>query len=270
MSTENLPVGSLREALPHLRRPFAAEAIKWKVQSAWGSGAVIVAYIDARLVVDRLNMVVADLWDDEYEMVAAGLLLCKLTVGGVTRKDLGTGQGQDEKVKAKAMYSDALKRTAVKFGIGVSVYALPQIRLNVGSKPNELRLAGAKGKERPVIDERTKAKLVEGYAEWLKLDKFGQPLDHGDIGDAQGDVDEDPGDAEPEVAGEPALTDDWADVQRSQARAAFDRLHQIAPRAMLQGDFEAQLTSAEHSHDLLDALVLRLEEKLAEHGEVLA
>jgi hypothetical protein len=33
-----LPVDSLREALPHLRRPFTPEAIKFKVQTVFRRG----------------------------------------------------------------------------------------------------------------------------------------------------------------------------------------------------------------------------------------
>jgi hypothetical protein len=66
-----LPVDSLREAAPYLRRPFTPEAIKFKVQTVFGgaSGCLVVAYIDARLVIERLNLVVPDMWEAHYEPI---------------------------------------------------------------------------------------------------------------------------------------------------------------------------------------------------------
>jgi hypothetical protein len=48
-----LPVQTLAEAIPHLRRPFTPEAIRFKVQSVFKQqdgtpfGCLIVAYIDS-------------------------------------------------------------------------------------------------------------------------------------------------------------------------------------------------------------------------------
>ena len=52
-----LPVDCLRDAALELRRPFAANAVKFKVQATWPKGnptsALIVPYVDSRLVVER-------------------------------------------------------------------------------------------------------------------------------------------------------------------------------------------------------------------------
>ena len=116
------PVDNIDVALPQLRRPFAAGAVKWKVQSEWpyegeADGAIVVGYIDARLVSARLNKVVGGNWSEEPVRVegAANALLGKLTVFEQTHVDLGTAQGRTEEMKLKAVHSDALKRTAVRF-----------------------------------------------------------------------------------------------------------------------------------------------------------
>jgi hypothetical protein len=196
---EFIPVTLDRGALEDFRRPFTPEAIRWKIQSAFrdNSGATLISYIDARLVIERLNHVTA-IWEDRYVPLGNNAAECSLTVCGVTRRDVGVGQGMTPDVIQKAMFSDALKRAAVKFGIGVSLYALPPIRLRVGSKPSELRTSG-NGK--PIVDEKTTEALRKGYAKWLVdkgTDMFGEPLDHGDQVGAVGDPDLAESDAAPE------------------------------------------------------------------------
>src|SRR5437879_5719597 len=104
------PLETYRDAVRHMRRPFTAAAAHFKVQSTWPreapANALVVMYIDARLVVDRLNLLLPHLWWDEYEPIDATHMVCKLTVDGVTRRDVGEGTG-------KALYSDAFKRAAV-------------------------------------------------------------------------------------------------------------------------------------------------------------
>lgn len=172
--TVALPVNSFREAAAILRRPFTPEAVKWKPQSTTKSGkTLVVAYIDARLVVERLNLVCPHLWHDTYEATAAGLMWCHLTVDGITRSDVGEGKG-------KALVSDSLKRAAVRFGVGVSLYAVPQQFLDE-------RVEYLKDQHRTL--------LRNVYARWLNthgVQAFGEPLDHGDVADHQGDIDEAP------------------------------------------------------------------------------
>lgn len=182
MTDLGLPVNTLKDAAPHLRRPFTAAAVKWKVQTVLGEnkGALIVGYIDARLVIERLNLVCPHLWFDAYEPTPKGNMWCHLTVDGITRSDVGEGIG-------KGLVSDALKRAAVHFGIGVPLYAIPSAKLWVGDKDSELRF---NYKKVPEIDERTDAKLRARYDRWLKvhgIKAFGDPLDHGDSDQSQGD-----------------------------------------------------------------------------------
>jgi Rad52/22 family double-strand break repair protein len=189
-----LPVTLDEEMLHEFRRPFTPEAVRWKIQSAWksGKGAFVVAYIDARLVIERLNHVTA-LWSDEYAVVAPNTLRCDLTVCGVTRRDVGVGQGNDDGMRMKGAYSDALKRAGVKFGIGVSIYAMKAPSMRVGSGDGELRTyKKGDGEDAPTLDDRSEGWLRERYRAWLDakgVDAFGEPLDHGDQESPVGDPD---------------------------------------------------------------------------------
>ena len=60
--------------LKELRRPFPPEAIKFKGQSANQdrTKALAVPYIDARLVIARLNHVVGWEWEPRFEPTQTG------------------------------------------------------------------------------------------------------------------------------------------------------------------------------------------------------
>lgn len=198
-----LPAENLRDATPHLRRPFAVNAVKFKVQAAWEGGALVVAYIDARLVIDRLNLVCPDAWQDAggYAALGAQHMVCQLTVFDRTRQDVGEGKG-------KGLYSDAFKRAAVKFGIGVSLYAIPKIVLE--DKDGHVKRRGRTVELSPAGERRCR----EIYSEWLAGagQVFGPPLEHGDVEDAVGDVEGAPEPVIEEQAdlSEMEITEDYA------------------------------------------------------------
>lgn len=137
-----------------LAEPFPVEQVKWL--PAFGIKAAdkptpVLAYVDARTVVDRLNTVVgAENWSDSYRPVTVtntnmlspksndyksatleqqqggfdinyGGVECSLTILGVTKVDTGVPSFTDQ---LKGAYSDSLKRAAVKFGVGEYFYRL--------------------------------------------------------------------------------------------------------------------------------------------------
>lgn len=116
-----------------LLNPFPAESVKWLPRNVKGNRCLAMPYIDARLVMDRLDEVIGvGNWSDEYEFATNGCSICKLTVkmpgtgDVVTKCDVGSPSEQpDSGDKLKAAVSDALKRTAVKFGIGRYLYRIP-------------------------------------------------------------------------------------------------------------------------------------------------
>ena len=193
MGSPVLPLDSFREAAVELRRPFEVRALKWKVQSNLGggkdkqpTGGLIVCYIDRGLAIDRLNMVIPHLWTPTFTALDGGHMLCRITVAGeppVVREDVGEGGTY------KARYSDALKRTAVHLGVGVSLTRVPKSRLWV--KDKALRAwKGANDKWHLDLEQKGLDYLRTRYENWLQevgVGAFGEPFMHGDLGDAQGD-----------------------------------------------------------------------------------
>jgi hypothetical protein len=178
---------TLAEFFPDLRRPFTAAAVKVKplTKPASDGKSQAAFYIDARLVAERLNAVAGpENWSDSYRLLAEGRevpalyypIECALTVCGVTKTDVGQGANTilDEKAW-KSAYSDALKRAAVKFGVGAYLYAIPRLRSPVD--------VGRDGKAKGFTSDGA-TQLRTAYERWLlnpTLNTFGDPLDHGDM-----------------------------------------------------------------------------------------
>jgi hypothetical protein len=124
-----------QELMAALAEPFAADEIGWKPQakSKDGTKALACAYIDARNVMDRLDAVVGpENWQDEFTPLGNGNVVCclSLRVGGewIHKSDVGGESDQkDTGDREKAAFSDALKRAAVKWGVGRYLYSLPSV-----------------------------------------------------------------------------------------------------------------------------------------------
>lgn len=130
MSQSILPI-DVSHLTAALAAPFAPTEVKFKPQSVKGNRALALAYVDARLVQDRLDSVLGvEGWQDEYQLLPDGSVMCKLTLHlgdrWITKMDVGSPSEQpDGGDRLKAAFSDALKRAAVKFGIGRYLYRLP-------------------------------------------------------------------------------------------------------------------------------------------------
>ena len=136
------------DGLAHnLAAPFDATEVKFKPQHIAGNRALAVPFVDARVIQDRLDEVLGVMgWQDSYECLPDGSVVCRLRIRlgaeWITKEDVG-GQSEqpDEGDRRKAAFSDALKRAAVKFGIGRYLYRLkpqwvdydPQKRQLVGT-----------------------------------------------------------------------------------------------------------------------------------------
>jgi hypothetical protein len=114
-----------------LAAPFPADEVQFKPQVVKGNRALAIAYIDARAVMDRLDAVVGvHNWQDRYQLLPDNAVQCRLRVRihgeWIAKADVGSPSDQpDGGERLKAEFSDALKRTAVKFGIGRYLYGLP-------------------------------------------------------------------------------------------------------------------------------------------------
>jgi hypothetical protein len=113
-----------------LAAPFDAGEVKFKPQAVKNNRALALAYVDARVIQDRLDEVLGvEGWQDEYQLLPDGSVVCKLTLKlgdqWITKMDVGSPSEQpDSGDRLKAAFSDALKRAAVKFGVGRYLYRL--------------------------------------------------------------------------------------------------------------------------------------------------
>ena len=105
-----------------LKRPFSPSQLKWRK----GPGGKELVYITARDVMDRLDQVVGiSGWTTSLHEVQ-GRVTCELSINidgkWITKTD---GAGDTSIEGEKGAISDALKRSAVLFGIG-RLYYHPQ------------------------------------------------------------------------------------------------------------------------------------------------
>lgn len=133
MSAESVTVRDphLQAVTAALSEPFEPREVKFKPQMVKNNRCLAMAYIDARLIQDRLDDVLGvENWEDGYKILPDGSVMCRLKVKlgdrWITKTDVGSPSEQpDGGDRLKAAFSDALKRAAVKFGIGRYLYRLP-------------------------------------------------------------------------------------------------------------------------------------------------
>ena len=131
-----------------LAEPFSADYIQAKPGAVKGEKALAFFYVDARAVMDRLDDVFGVYgWQDHYEIALdKNIVLCRLSVWDgrqwVTKEDVGVHSPNfDSKANEDALdraykgtFSDALKRTAVKFGIARYLYDVPAMWFDFDSQ----------------------------------------------------------------------------------------------------------------------------------------
>jgi hypothetical protein len=193
-----------KELTDALASPFDPTHVKFKPAAVQGNRALALAYIDARVVQDRLDEVVGVTgWQDEYEVLQDGSVVCRLRIHlgeeWITKVDVGSPSEQpDEHDRVKAAFSDALKRAAVKFGVGRYLYKLKSTWCDYDPQKRQFRqlpqLPGVKvpqkatpaaGRKRPDVPEgerptRETVEEIETLARTLYPDKaawLGQALD---------------------------------------------------------------------------------------------
>jgi len=113
--------------IKELSAEFPRGAVSWRAQNLTQNGdkALALAYIDARDVMDRLDAVCGpENWQDRYEFHGARTVCyLSLRIGDewITKAD---GAGDSDVEAEKGAISDALKRAAVKWGIGRYLYSI--------------------------------------------------------------------------------------------------------------------------------------------------
>jgi hypothetical protein len=111
------------EIFAHLYAPFAPHEVKVRTQAGRN-----LSYITARTAMNRLDDVLGpENWSDEY-IPMGNALMCRITItlpdgSTIAKADGGAHAGMNESDSdEKSAFSDAFKRTAVKFGVGRYLY----------------------------------------------------------------------------------------------------------------------------------------------------
>ncbi|TWI05140.1 hypothetical protein LPJ38_24195 [Bradyrhizobium daqingense] len=117
-----------QELFDELCRPFAAEEIEWRIGStnADKTKGMALAYMDARAVMDRFDAVCGpDGWQCNYTMAGA-IAICNIGVLMPSDRWIwkADGAGATDVEGEKGMLSDALKRAAVRWGVGRYLYEM--------------------------------------------------------------------------------------------------------------------------------------------------
>lgn len=129
----NVEVINVRELETELKKPFTFEEIEWRVGSSFERNgevkALALPYVTSRAIMDRLDAVFGITgWSDEYKPWGNGAQLCGITVT-IGEKNITKWDGSENTdiESVKGGLSNALKRTAVKFGIGRYLYSFDPI-----------------------------------------------------------------------------------------------------------------------------------------------
>lgn len=118
-----------------LEMPFPPKSVSWRVgrKSKDGKSAMLLAYIDARDVMERLDRACGfENWQCRYTLADNGVLICEIGIrinGDWIWRANGAGDTQVEAEKGKC--SDAFKRAAVLWGIGRYLYGLPSPKVAI-------------------------------------------------------------------------------------------------------------------------------------------
>jgi len=131
------------ELLNQLKRPFPPDKVHWRVVSdniedkktgklKWGDKpeGTIVAYIDARDVMRRLDELLPMRWQNRYSHADKEQYICEIGIeidGEWLWRSNGAGATYVE--AEKGGMSDAFKRAAVNWGIGQYLYKIPNVKV---------------------------------------------------------------------------------------------------------------------------------------------
>lgn len=121
-----------------LTAPVTVQEIEWRVQSQTSAKdkIVVVPYITNRCVMQRFDDQFGWAgWQNEIKEIDGGFL-CTITAilpgGEMIRKTDGASRTSVEPVKGGI--SDAMKRCAVQFGLGRSLYDFPKVLIETPDK----------------------------------------------------------------------------------------------------------------------------------------
>lgn len=120
------------EILELLQKDTEKHEIKFREGNTFGNKANMLAYIDARYVMDRLDEATDGYWTSEYKEIK-GNLFCGISIlldgEWVTKWDVGVPSNFEAQ---KGEASDSFKRAGVMWGIGRDLYSLGRFTAPLG------------------------------------------------------------------------------------------------------------------------------------------
>ena len=120
---------TLSQVARDLARPFEIWQIELKpgALTSEKDRALALPYVDLRAYQDRLDEVVGiEGWSVEYRQIGNSAMVCRLTVLGHTREDVGE-PSEDGGNPATEALAQAFKRACSAFGLGRYLYILPRL-----------------------------------------------------------------------------------------------------------------------------------------------
>lgn len=128
---------TLAHAYPALTRPFPVHLVEVKPRSLnqEKTRALALAYVDMRAYQARLDEVVGpDGWSVRYRTLGDRAVICRLTVLGISREDVGEADPEacpgprSGNVNAwTSAVAQSFKRACASFGLGRYLYSLPRL-----------------------------------------------------------------------------------------------------------------------------------------------
>jgi hypothetical protein len=192
---------TLADIRAQLMQPFPVEAIECKPTATnerdGKMSALAAPYVDARIYQARLDDAAGpDNWSVEYRPINDRATLCRLTVCGVAREDVGEADAADPN-QATSAAMQSFKRACAAFGLGRYLYTdLPKLWVDaekrgknavitdpIGAAREMYRRAGIVTDKRAVYIERIRQMLIPmAEADLVTIGKF-----------VKGDTDDKPG-----------------------------------------------------------------------------
>jgi hypothetical protein len=146
-----------QELFDELCRPFAAEEIDWRIGSTTKdkTKGMALAYMDARAVMDRLDGVCGPGgWQCNYA-VTGPIAVCNIGIRMPSGEWIwkADGAGATDVEGEKGMLSDALKRAAVRWGVGRYLYEMKAPWVALEAAGNSYRIPEAERKKLDQVHE---------------------------------------------------------------------------------------------------------------------
>lgn len=174
-----------QKMLDELRKPFNPSDVVWKPGAVKGDRALAMPYADLRAYMNRLDEVCGDEWSVSYEPWGNDRIICRLTIGGVTRSSTGetTNESEKSEIGGTVAEAQAFKRASAMFGLGRYLYNLPSGWMDYDASKRQFT-AQAKAKLMGILTQHYR-RATEGKTEVAEIFTKKDSQEDGDSEDAE-------------------------------------------------------------------------------------